>query len=113
MHNRTSFSKPEYLQIVLLIYCIIFVLAYPIPTETLRVVTSLSQRVGRLNLDWVDPSQSSEREDEAFQHAMKVAGTEFMEVCILTFSMFTSASLCQNYLSIICKLTGRLFLDHT
>ncbi|KAJ6410957.1 hypothetical protein OIU84_007666 [Salix udensis] len=41
--------------------------------------TSLSQRVGRLNLDWVDPSQSSEREDEAFQLAMKVAGTEFME----------------------------------
>ncbi|KAJ6867993.1 hypothetical protein NC651_033130 [Populus alba x Populus x berolinensis] len=41
--------------------------------------TSLSQRVGRLNLDWVDPIQSSEREDEAFQHAMKVAGTEFME----------------------------------
>ncbi|KAB5524067.1 hypothetical protein DKX38_021816 [Salix brachista] len=41
--------------------------------------TSLPQRVGRLNLDWVDPSQSSEREDEAFQLAMKVAGTEFME----------------------------------
>ncbi|KAG5229505.1 UPF0160 protein [Salix suchowensis] len=41
--------------------------------------TSLSQRVGRLNLDWVDPSQSTEREDEAFQLAMKVAGTEFME----------------------------------
>lgn len=42
--------------------------------------TSLSSRVGRLNLDWVDSDQSSEREDEAFKHAMELAGHEFLEV---------------------------------
>ncbi|KAK4777321.1 hypothetical protein SAY87_017508 [Trapa incisa] len=41
--------------------------------------TSLSSRVGRLNLDWVDPDHSSGKEDEAFQHAMRLAGSEFME----------------------------------
>ncbi|XWS50298.1 hypothetical protein CRYUN_Cryun12cG0076200 [Craigia yunnanensis] len=41
--------------------------------------TGLSYRVGRLNLDWVDPDHSSERENEAFQHAMTVAGNEFLE----------------------------------
>ncbi|KAG8661780.1 hypothetical protein MANES_01G038033v8 [Manihot esculenta] len=41
--------------------------------------TSLSSRVGRLNLDWVDSDQSSEREDEAFKHAMELAGHEFLE----------------------------------
>lgn len=42
--------------------------------------TSLSSRVGRLNLDWVDSDQSPEREDEAFKHAMELAGHEFLEV---------------------------------
>lgn len=42
--------------------------------------TSLSNRVGRLNLDWMDSNQSSERENEAFQHAMELAGSEFLEV---------------------------------
>lgn len=42
--------------------------------------TSLSSRVGRLNLDWVDPDQSPERENEAFQRAMMLAGGEFLEV---------------------------------
>ncbi|GLU21303.1 hypothetical protein SLE2022_374490 [Rubroshorea leprosula] len=41
--------------------------------------TSLSSRVGRLNLDWVDIDQSSEKEDEAFQCAMTLAGSEFLE----------------------------------
>ncbi|KAJ4841241.1 hypothetical protein Tsubulata_022378 [Turnera subulata] len=41
--------------------------------------TSLSHRIGRLNLDWTDSNQSSEKEDEAFQHAMKLAGGEFLE----------------------------------
>ena len=42
--------------------------------------TGLSYRVGRLNLDWVDPDQSSERENEAFQRAMTLSGNEFLEV---------------------------------
>ncbi|KAI3968054.1 hypothetical protein MKX01_018189, partial [Papaver californicum] len=41
--------------------------------------TGLSARVGRLNLDWVDPDQSSERENEAFHRAMTLAGGEFLE----------------------------------
>ncbi|KAL5567710.1 hypothetical protein UlMin_024285 [Ulmus minor] len=41
--------------------------------------TNLSSRVGRLNLEWMDPDQSSERENEAFQRAMTLAGQEFLE----------------------------------
>ncbi|CAL1386609.1 unnamed protein product [Linum trigynum] len=41
--------------------------------------THLSSRVGRLNLDWTDPDQSSEKENEAFQRAMALAGGEFLE----------------------------------
>ncbi|XP_050230020.1 uncharacterized protein LOC126679123 [Mercurialis annua] len=41
--------------------------------------THLSSRVGRLNLDWIDPDQSPEREDEAFQRAMALAGSEFLD----------------------------------
>ncbi|XP_077243101.1 MYG1 protein C694.04c-like [Tasmannia lanceolata] len=41
--------------------------------------TSLSSRVGRFNLDWMDPDQSSEKENEAFQRAMMLAGSEFLE----------------------------------
>ncbi|XP_077248488.1 metal-dependent protein hydrolase [Tasmannia lanceolata] len=41
--------------------------------------TNLSSRVGRFNLDWMDPNQSSEKENEAFQRAMMLAGSEFLE----------------------------------
>ncbi|KAF8379962.1 hypothetical protein HHK36_027428 [Tetracentron sinense] len=41
--------------------------------------TNLSSRVGRFNLDWTDPDQSAERENEAFQLAMTLAGKEFLE----------------------------------
>ncbi|KAG2660590.1 MYG1 protein C694.04c-like [Panicum virgatum] len=41
--------------------------------------THLSSRVGRLNLDWTDPDQSPEKENAAFQQAMMLAGSEFME----------------------------------
>ncbi|KAF6147517.1 hypothetical protein GIB67_014656 [Kingdonia uniflora] len=41
--------------------------------------THLSSRVGRLNLDWMDVDQSSERENAAFQRAMTLAGGEFLE----------------------------------
>ncbi|OMO93557.1 Metal-dependent protein hydrolase [Corchorus olitorius] len=41
--------------------------------------TGLSYRVGRLNLDWIDPDQSLEKENEAFQRAMILAGSEFLE----------------------------------
>lgn len=42
--------------------------------------THLSSRVGRLNLDWTDPDQSSKKENEAFQKAMALAGSEFLDV---------------------------------
>ncbi|KAL1824001.1 hypothetical protein ACET3Z_010779 [Daucus carota] len=41
--------------------------------------TSLSSRIGRLNLDWTDPDQSIEKENDAFQRAMVLAGNEFIE----------------------------------
>ncbi|KAF5731299.1 hypothetical protein HS088_TW19G00906 [Tripterygium wilfordii] len=41
--------------------------------------TSLSSRVERLNLDWVDHDLSSEREDELFERAMQLSGGEFLE----------------------------------
>ncbi|XP_038695555.1 MYG1 protein-like [Tripterygium wilfordii] len=41
--------------------------------------THLSARVGRLNLDWIDPDQSTEKENEAFTRAMALTGTEFLE----------------------------------
>lgn len=42
--------------------------------------THLSSRVGRFNLDWVDPDQSADKENEAFQRAMALAGSEFLDV---------------------------------
>ena len=42
--------------------------------------THLSSRVGRLNPDWTDPDQSPEKENAAFQQAMMLAGSEFVEV---------------------------------
>ncbi|KAK4261742.1 hypothetical protein QN277_004699 [Acacia crassicarpa] len=41
--------------------------------------THLSSRVGRFNLDWTDPDQSQEKENEAFQRAMSLAGSEFLD----------------------------------
>ncbi|KAJ6805371.1 UPF0160 protein-like [Iris pallida] len=41
--------------------------------------TNLSSRVGRLNPDWMDPDQSSEKENAAFDKAMALAGSEFLE----------------------------------
>ncbi|GER43666.1 protein MYG1, partial [Striga asiatica] len=41
--------------------------------------THLSSRVGKLNLDWVDRDQSSEKENEAFEKAMALAGGEFLD----------------------------------
>ncbi|XP_052210857.1 uncharacterized protein LOC127813759 [Diospyros lotus] len=41
--------------------------------------THLSARVGRLNLDWMDPDQSPEKENEAFQRAMALVGSEFLD----------------------------------
>ncbi|XP_070680632.1 uncharacterized protein [Malus domestica] len=35
--------------------------------------THLSSRVSRLNLDWIDPDQSSDKESEAFQRAMELS----------------------------------------
>ncbi|KAF7808679.1 UPF0160 protein [Senna tora] len=41
--------------------------------------THLSSRVGRFNLDWTDPDQSPEKENGAFQRAMTLAGSEFLD----------------------------------
>ncbi|CAO2817066.1 unnamed protein product [Amaranthus hypochondriacus] len=41
--------------------------------------THLSSRVGKLNLDWTDPDQSAEKENEAFERAMNLAGGEFLD----------------------------------
>ncbi|KAJ6945991.1 hypothetical protein NC651_000919 [Populus alba x Populus x berolinensis] len=41
--------------------------------------THLSSRVGKLNLDWTDPDQSSKKENEAFERAMALAGSEFLD----------------------------------
>ncbi|KAF8047222.1 hypothetical protein N665_3141s0002 [Sinapis alba] len=41
--------------------------------------THLSSRIGRLNLDWIEPDQSQEKENEAFQLAMALAGKEFLQ----------------------------------
>ncbi|KZV40919.1 hypothetical protein F511_05164 [Dorcoceras hygrometricum] len=49
--------------------------------QTPRYVNSthLSSRVGKLNLDWIDPDQSAEKENAAFDRAMALAGTEFLD----------------------------------
>ncbi|KAL0326715.1 UNVERIFIED_CONTAM: hypothetical protein Sangu_1749500 [Sesamum angustifolium] len=41
--------------------------------------THLSSRVGKLNLDWVDPDQSAVKENTAFERAMALAGNEFLD----------------------------------
>ncbi|KAJ0105230.1 hypothetical protein Patl1_17427 [Pistacia atlantica] len=47
--------------------------------------THLSSRVGKLNLDWIEPDQSSEKENEAFRQAMTLAGSEFIDVRLFGF----------------------------
>jgi uncharacterized UPF0160 family protein len=42
--------------------------------------TNLSSRVGKFNLDWTDPDQSPKKENEAFERAMALAGSEFLDV---------------------------------
>ncbi|GAV82816.1 LOW QUALITY PROTEIN: UPF0160 domain-containing protein, partial [Cephalotus follicularis] len=61
--------------------------------------TSLSSRVGQLNLDWVDRHQSSERENEAFQHAMTLAGNEFLEVLFHAKSWLPTQSIAMECLA--------------
>ncbi|KAJ6703391.1 METAL-DEPENDENT PROTEIN HYDROLASE [Salix viminalis] len=41
--------------------------------------THLSSRVGKFNLDWTDPDQSPKKENEAFERAMALAGSEFLD----------------------------------
>ena len=50
--------------------------------------THLSSRVGRLNLDWTDPDQSPEKENEAFVQAMTLAGSEFLDVSLSALVVF-------------------------
>ena len=58
----------------------------------------MSSRVGSLNLDWVDPDQSSDTENEAFQRAMTLAGSEFLEVSQVSFSC-----VCVCYVKIVSQ----------
>lgn len=59
--------------------------------------TNLSSRVGRLNLEWTNPDQSSKNENEAFQRAMMMAGKEFLEVIFFL-----------KFLTALIRLTLRL-----
>lgn len=52
--------------------------------------THLSSRVGRFNLDWTDPDQSLEKENAAFEQAMVLAGSEFMEVFDIFYSCLST-----------------------
>ncbi|KAL3499081.1 hypothetical protein ACH5RR_041813 [Cinchona calisaya] len=62
--------------------------------------THLSSRVGRLNLDWIDPDQSSEKENEAFESAMLLAGSEFLDsVCFHVRSWLPARSLVMECLA--------------
>lgn len=54
--------------------------------------------MGSLNLDWVDPDQSSDTENEAFQRAMTLAGSEFLEVSQVSFSC-----VCVCYVKIVSQ----------
>lgn len=49
--------------------------------------TILSSRVARLNPDWMDPDQSTEKENAAFQKAMTLAGVEFLEVVLSSMAI--------------------------
>jgi len=44
-----------------------------------QVNTCLSSRIKRLNLNWMDSGQSSDRENEVFHQAMALAGAEFLD----------------------------------
>ncbi|XP_011070374.1 UPF0160 protein C27H6.8 [Sesamum indicum] len=56
--------------------------------------THLSSRVGKLNLDWVDPDQSAEKENTAFERAMALAGNEFLDcLCYLVRSWLPARSI--------------------
>ncbi|CAA6656359.1 unnamed protein product [Spirodela intermedia] len=55
--------------------------------------TGLSSRVGRLNLDWLEPDQSAKKENEAFQRAMVLAGSEFMECSVHARSWLPARSI--------------------
>ncbi|KAH1112814.1 hypothetical protein GLYMA_04G232300v4 [Glycine max] len=44
-----------------------------------EINTTLASRIKRLNLNWMDSDQSSDRENEAFHRAMALAGAEFLE----------------------------------
>ncbi|XP_075089896.1 uncharacterized protein LOC107789178 [Nicotiana tabacum] len=41
--------------------------------------TQLPSRVSRFNLDWNDSDQSPQKENQGFERAMKLAGSEFLE----------------------------------
>lgn len=63
--------------------------------------THLSSRVGKLNLDWTDPDQSSAKENEAFEQAMSLTGKEFMDVSFLKYIRIVSFLICVIFTSFL------------
>jgi uncharacterized UPF0160 family protein len=76
--------------------------------------THLSSRVGRLNPDWTDPDQSPEKENAAFQQAMMLSGSEFMEVFDIQLMPWCHNMLCSfrasESLVRLCVSLADLFL---
>lgn len=42
-----------------------------------------------MNLDWIDPDQSPENENKAFEKAMALAGNEFLDVRFLKINKWS------------------------
>lgn len=70
--------------------------------------THLSSRVGRLNLDWIDPDQSQEKENEAFQLAMALAGKEFLQVRLLCSKTHNRWFLKANFYILHCPVECKI-----
>lgn len=68
--------------------------------------THLSSRVGRFNLDWTDPDQSQEKENEAFQRAMALAGSEFLDVSSVLLLLFFPNIVMSEGLNTVLPGTG-------
>ncbi|KAG5249490.1 UPF0160 protein [Salix suchowensis] len=61
--------------------------------------THLSSRVGKFNLDWTDPDQSPKKENEAFERAMALAGSEFLDCSLSCKSWLPARSIVMECLA--------------
>ncbi|RVW14916.1 UPF0160 protein [Vitis vinifera] len=83
--------------------------------QPLRYVnnTHLSSRVGKLNLDWMDPDQSSEKENEAFERAMNLSGSALkscMKTCVMNVRFHAKSWLPARSIVMEC-LAARMDID--